>query len=276
MTRFLAPLALFAAPLLLAACSSSGPLGETLYEERELTVLMGVTPVDVVTTTARPGSHQDLVWFNMHDDENTGVDAVSSLLRRAGGTVVQLKHTGERLIRFEVRQIDGAFFVDPNRIFTDAGARKSLADQNDLGESAVPEEALRATREFADQVLAMLDLGDAQAVLTLHNNTDDNYSVRSYQPGGAYETDAARVHLADGGDPDDFFFVTDAALYEALVARGFSAILQDNAKATDDGSLSVYAAQNGLPYVNVEAQHGHEAEQAAMIRALMEVLAARR
>ena len=39
--------------------------------------------------------------------------------------------------------------------------------------------------------------------------------------------------------------------------------------------VSVWAAQNGRPYVNVEAQHGHREEQARMIRALAEVLAER-
>ena len=71
-------------------------------------------------------------------------------------------------------------------------------------------------------------------------------------------------------------FVTDRALYDALVGEGFNAVLQDNDAATDDGSLSVWAAREGVPYVNVEAQHGHRAEQAAMIDALVGVLESRR
>ncbi len=112
-------------------------------------------------------------------------------------------------------------------------------------------------------------------VLTLHNNTEGGYSARSYEPGAEYASDAAAVTVHAGTDPDDFFFVTDRALYDALVAEGFNAVLQDNDAATDDGSLSVWAAREGVPYVNVEAQHGHRAEQARMISALVDVLSER-
>ena len=80
--------------------------------------------------------------------------------------------------------------------------------------------------------------------------------------------------MADGRDADDFFFVTAARLFDALAARGFTVVLQDNARVTDDGSLSVLAARRAQLYVNVEAQHGHRAEQTAMLRALLDVLAA--
>lgn len=50
-------------------------------------------------------------------------------------------------------------------------------------------------------------------------------------------------------------------------------MLQDNVQVTDDGSLSVRAARNGLPYVNVEAQHGHREQQVRMLEALHRALA---
>jgi hypothetical protein len=34
---------------------------------------------------------------------------------------------------------------------------------------------------------------------------------------------------------------------------------------TDDGSLSVYCGKLGIPYVNVEAQHGHLVRQLKML-----------
>jgi hypothetical protein len=154
-------------------------------------------------------------------------------------------------------------------VFTDAGRARTLTAL-----SRNTPEARAALEALADSVLAVYAETDPAVVVTLHNNTDARYSARSYAAGGDYAADAEAVMIHDGSDPDDFFFVTDRALYDALVARGFNAVLQDNAAATDDGSLSVWAAQNGRPYVNVEAQHGHRGVQEEMIRALAEVLAA--
>ncbi|PAP77540.1 hypothetical protein [Rubrivirga marina] len=207
--------------------------------------------------------------LNLHDDEGTSVEAALDVLRERGGRVVELVHSGDRNVRFSV---GGARYeADPNRMFTPAGRTRTLGSLSTADERA--EAALAA---FADSVLAVYAAEPPAVVLTLHNNTDANYSAASYGPGAPYASDAAAVTVHNGTDPDDFFFVTDRAIYDALVARGFNAVLQDNDAATDDGSLSVWAARRAVPYVNVEAQHGHREEQAAMLLALLDVLDAQR
>ncbi len=230
----------------------------------------GETPVRIARREAfgEAATPDAIHMLNLHDDESTSVDAALDVTRTTGGWVVELQHSGDRNLDFVVG--GETFTADPNRMFTAAGRAKTLAALS----SATPE-AEAALESFAATVLkAYTDL-DPAVVVTLHNNTEDNYSVRSYASGGIYEADAEAVTLHPGTDADDFFFVTDRALYDALTARGFNAVLQDNARATDDGSLSVWAAQNDRPYVNVEAQHGHREEQARMIRALVEVIGAR-
>ncbi len=212
-----------------------------------------------------------VVMLNVHDDESTSVEAALDLLASGGAPGVRLyeiRHSGARLLT--VRDAAGdSSIIDPNRMFTDTGARASMERFGGMRPAA-----LSAFRAFADTLLARTGLDTARVVVTLHNNTEANYSARSYLPGAEYATDAARVHIAPGSDADDFFFVTDVALFDALAARGFNAVLQDNARVTDDGSLSVLAARRGQLYVNVEAQHGHRTEQTAMLRALLDVLAA--
>ena len=203
--------------------------------------------------------------LNLHDDEGTSVDAALDVARQRGGRVVELAHSGDRNATFRVG--GQSYTFDPNRMFTDAGRARTLGA---LSRDTPPARAALAA--FADSVLAAYTAPGPGVVVTLHNNTPDRYSAGSYEPGGEYASDAAAVTVHPGSDPDHFFFVTDRALYDALAGRGFNAVLQDNAAATDDGSLSVWAAQNGVPYVNVEAQHGHRAEQARMIDALMDVL----
>ena len=118
---------------------------------------------------------------------------------------------------------------------------------------------------FAEELLRTYALDNASAVIALHNNTDQRYAATSYLSGAELAQDAAHVSLEAGVDPDDFFFVTQQGLFEALKAAKFNVVLQDNRTVTDDGSLSVYCGQQGIPYVNVEAEHGHLEAQVKML-----------
>ena len=155
-----------------------------------------------------------------------------------------------------------AFTVDPNRIFTPpAGRGRSPRLSRDTPA------ARAAVAAFADTLLAVY--GTPDVVVALHNNTEANYSAASYQPGGSEANEAADVHLLPGCRPRRLRRSSPRApLFDAVVAWDFNAILQNNATPTDDGSLSVWAAQSGRPYLNVEAQHGHRAENARMIEAI--------
>jgi hypothetical protein len=201
----------------------------------------------------------------MHDDENTAVEAGLLLLSQRGGRLLELRHTGERLIEFSIA--GQQYRIDPNRIFTDEGARKTLQRYSSYSPAA-----FRAVRGFANQLLSVYGLDQSELILTLHNNSEAEYSLQSYLPEGEYADDASQVHLEDGSDPDDFFFVTAPHLFEAFRDSGFNVVLQDNANVSDDGSLSVLAGAKGIPYVNVEAEHGKLEEQIKMLQAVYEVV----
>ncbi len=156
---------------------------------------------------------------------------------------------------------------DPNRIFTAVGVRATLEK---LSSSSQPAE--QEVARFGEQLIQQYQLDRVQAVIALHNNTDQRYAASSYAKGQEYESDATAVHIEADSDADDFFFVTEQRFFEALTKQGFNAVLQNNETVTDDGSLSVYCAQQGVPYVNVEAQHGHLDEQIAMLEALFNML----
>lgn len=234
--------------------------------ETAVTVLVHTAPGPAATGAAGDGPPvARLDALSLHDDENTAVDAALSVLRRRGGRVVELQHTGERHLSFALG--GERFAVDPNRIFTDAGRARTLAAL-----SRDTPAARAAAASFADTLLALYTATGPNPVVTLHNNTPGQYSAQSYRPGAEYARDASAVHLPDHHDPDDFFFVTGAPLYQRLRDAGLAVVQQNDATATDDGSLSVWAARVGVPYVNVEAQHGHLEQQAAMIDRLAELL----
>lgn len=206
------------------------------------------------------------VFLNVHDDENTSVSAALVALSRVQARVVELRHTGAR--NLSIVRAGETFMMDPNRMFTDAGAEASLKRLSGRSDEAL----VRAVRAFADTLLERAGVPHARAVIALHNNTENAYTVRSYLPGAEYASDAAAVHVEPAADPDNFFFVTDRALYDALAAARYNVVLQHNAAATDDGSLSVWAGRRGIRYVNVEAQHGQVGEQRRMIATLVRLL----
>ncbi|MDX1439970.1 MAG: hypothetical protein R3284_08720 [Rubricoccaceae bacterium] len=220
---------------------------------------LGDTAVDVAeySRTIEPYSGIRMNMLVLHDDENTAVEAGRRFVSEEGGRIVELRAQGNRRVAFSV---DGApYDLDPNRIFTASGVEATLGSDANVSAASI-------VRLFGDALLGVYSAGEF--VITLHNNTEGQYSARSYLPGGVFEADAADIHIEEGSDPDDFFFVTDPDLFTALKADDFNVVLQNNEAATDDGSLSVWAAQQGFVYVNVEAQHGHLEEQVAMIESL--------
>ena len=63
-------------------------------------------------------------FLNVHNDEDTSVAAGLANLAEFGGRLIELVHTGERLISFT---LDGRRYVfDPNRVFSDTGIEKTL------------------------------------------------------------------------------------------------------------------------------------------------------
>lgn len=224
-------------------------------------IKLGETELQVLISegkTAKP------FYFNMHDNESTSVEAAKKTVEKRGGKIVEIAHTGKRLITFKVK--NKTYTIDPNRIFTSKGIAATLK-KNGASSPAAEAEVEKFAKELLAEYLSKTDL-----IVALHNNTNDAYSAKSYEKGGEYASDAAQVYINPANDVDDFFFVTDAAHFRKLKEKGFNVILQDNSKVADDGSLSVYCGQKNIKYINVEAQHGHLEQQVKMLEALSEIL----
>jgi len=239
--------------IVLSACQSP-PLPPGTHQEFVCSI--GETQV-CIRVDEYPGS--DLVFINLHDDENTGVEAGLRLIQEKGGRLIQLEHDGNRLISFVSDANE--FKFDPNRMFTDKGARRTLENEGEFSETA-----FHVVRQFADKVLSICRFNELGLIVTIHNNGNLGYSAESYTSGAIYETDALKVHLGPDADADDFFFVTELSTFNYLIDKGFGVVLQDNEKVTDDGSLSVLAGRRGIPYINVEAEEGHFQSQLKMLR----------
>ena len=225
--------------------------------------LMSLPPS--LPSAARPG----LRYLNLHENEQTSVEAATALLQHQPGMLIELQAGGGRLVSFRAGWRPHAF--DPNRIFTDAGLVATLRQHG----SDTPL-ARAAVLTLRDAVLALIADGDDVAgardvpVVALHNNGAGRYSVQAYAPGGVHVQDAQAVATNPALSPQDFFLVTRRSLFDGLRARGFNVVLQSERPA-DDGSLAVWCQQQGRAYVNVEALHGHVQEQQRMLAAVAEL-----
>lgn len=208
-----------------------------------------------VSTTAKPKP----LYFRPHENENTASKATAEILKKYGGTFVELRSKGERNIQFMLGQKTYTF--DPNRIFSTAGI------ENTLGENRT-KAAVKAVSDFVDILLAKY-LTDKNLLVAVHNNTDGSrLSVETYKD----DKDATQVFQNPNRDVDDFFFVTEIKFFNALKKKGFNVILQDNEKVVDDGSLSVYCGKKGISYINIESEHGHLPQQIEMLEAIQEII----
>lgn len=197
------------------------------------------------------------VFFNMHDDENTSTEAVLQVMVDSGGTYIELVHNGARNISF--RKGRKSYTFDPNRIFTDEGIKATL-ERN----GRFDPKALKEVRKFAENLMEIVLQHSPKYLFTLHNNTPENLTVYSFAPGREYQNDAEVIYADSTVDHDDFILVTKRLFFDYYSICNQNVVLQ-NQNPTNDGSLSVWAALQNIPYINIEAEHGHVEEQKRMI-----------
>ncbi len=206
----------------------------------------------------RPGS--GLVFVNLHDDENTCVEAAMLFLASHGGRLIELRHGRGREV--VIRRAERMYSFDPNRMFSIEGLRKSLAHSK-----VISDEDLDLATGFAARVIALIAPTEAAPVIAIHNNTPDKLTIQDFMPGEWYGPDSRAVHIAPDRDPDDFFFTNSPWLYESLAALGYNvALMAEN--PPDRGTLGYYINSLDGFYINVEAEHGHIKEQALMLEDL--------
>ncbi|HEX6170690.1 MAG TPA: hypothetical protein VFZ33_13410 [Chitinophagaceae bacterium] len=210
------------------------------------------------------GDKTDIVFINLHDDEITAVDAAKRILEEYGGLLIEVENNAQRNMRFK---LDRYFYkVDPNRIFSEEGIKKSLGQLGRTSGKAVDE-----VEKLGQRIIQLLP-EDATCIIALHNNTPDLFSVAEYAPGNARSVDCKKVYINSEQDADDFFLTTDNYLYEKLADKGFNTILQDNKNCTEDGSLSVYCGRKSIRYVNCETEHGKVEQYYKMLKVLVAAL----
>ena len=259
------------------------------------TVLLGETAVTVNIYEKEGGR---VTFFAPHHNERNAAEAAKDAVARGGGRLVEIVSHDEmgrpvRNLRFSLR--GRSYTVDPNRIFTANGRRCGVAP-----------EAGPAVKDFADGLLETVFAAGGQRlrdgesfVVAVHNNADSDEKtgreraadltaaafLRAGRPNnfshGAFQEQAAGVYLSNReADGDNFILLSTPRLMAHFAERGFNVVVQkpaaelrDGRCGVDDGSLSVYAALLGIPYVNLEADaRTGGPRQREMLEAVYELL----
>ena len=243
-----------------------------------------------------------LTMFSPHHNEQGAVKAAREAVAARGGRFVEVEafdDAGAPARRLRFRTGGKGYSVDPNRIYT-ANGRKCLN---------LPPDTEAAVKAFAENLLALLFAPGGSRLragemlfVAVHNNGDvekspaaerdsDLSAVGFIKPlrsratfRGAFEESAAGVYLSNvEEDEDNFIIVTEPRLLTPFAARGFNVIVQKPAAqlrapgcSIDDGSLSVHAAFNNIPYINLEVDiGGGAARQRQMLEAVYDYVKAR-
>ncbi|GGI27927.1 hypothetical protein [Pedobacter mendelii] len=210
--------------------------------------------ITLVKYSYKPNGIRFLV---VHDNEDTGVKAGFDYIRWNGGEIIDSQYGGVRDYNFSY--MDDIYRIDPNAIYTERGINTRL--KKDEFSSGEVEKALNAAGK---QIIDFYDPKSLGYILTLHNNGDGGFGISSYLPGYDLSSAADSVYINFEMDGDDMLYVTDLKLFNSLKKANVNVMLQSKF-VENDGSLSVYAMQNDLPYINVEVQHGHLEENLRLI-----------
>lgn len=221
---------------------------------------LGNTKIQLVEN--QTGSKSKIIFVNVHEDEQTSIDVLKGYSSEQEINYCYLSHDSVRRLTFESR--DNRFSIDPNRIFTKKGVKRTIQ-----GNVAWKKREVRQVKRFGVRLSRQI-IG-INYTIALHNNTPDNYSILSYLPDGDESGNTQEVYVNSEMDPDDFVYTTDSLLFNELKVLKINTILQKE-NPVDDGSLSVLCGMKGIPYANIETEHGHYEEQLELVRIVHDIV----
>lgn len=193
---------------------------------------------------------------SLHPNEKTCSEVLDDLPEDVFFNLVAIEQDEKRLLQF--RKSNQDIWFDPNRIFTGTGLRKSLQFYNDVATADFEPDI----QSFSDTLLAFIKANQtAPYIVAVHNNTDNYFSILSYLD----NNDAKDVYINPEEDIDNFILATDAQDFAFFKRHKINAALLSDSLYEDDGSLSVYCLQNGIPYINIEVEHGNNQKQIQLL-----------
>ncbi len=196
--------------------------------------------------------------LRIHGNEETAREAVELFIEETPGEAWIVESQTRHVLL-------GGLRLDPNRMFSRAGAEKNLRMLNpDAGGEDIAAALGRLDRD-REALMRAIAPPPGGLWIAAHNNGPD-YSIETEAP------ISQRVHLAQPDLPRDFLLLTDENDFEKAARGPYNAVLQNQPGGEDDGSLSRWCAARSVRYVNVEVAHGKLDKQLEMLRWLAAAL----
>jgi len=225
---------------------------------------IGETKVSVIEQCCYP-CHAGVLFVNLHDNEKTSVKAAEQYLNEIGGRLINIQNNGERLINFKHK--GRTYTFDPNRIYSAAGIDSTIT----ILSSRYNANAAKEVSKFAKSLITNY-IDSSNLIISLHNNRDSSLSVLTYTNDSDINKSFGTAFINPDMDIDDFILTTDTSLFNRIKAKNINVVWENVDAIKDDGSLSIYAARNNIPYINVEAEHEHSEEQLRMLMILEDII----
>ncbi len=215
----------------------------------------------------------NITFFSPHHNEQIARNLAKESVEKNGGRLVEIESFDDkgRPSRYISFKFDGkTFSLDPNRIFTDNGRTCD----------SLPAEIDVLVKDFADKLLRVIfadgkGLRDGEKfIVAVHNNTDVDSKDEEHKASdltalafvktaghGAFQSQAEGAYLSNMEfDSDNFIFLSSAKYLGFFVEKSFNVVVQKSSTKlrsqgcnVDDGSLSVFSAQNNIQYICLEA-----------------------
>lgn len=256
--------------ILLIAATAQGAAVKSMQK-----LFLGETEVKI---NIYENSGAQVTFFAPHYNEQIAVKLAREAVEKYGGRVVEIESLDEkgkpsRYLKF--RFGGKTYTIDPNRIYTENGRTCGAASEIET-----------VVKIFSDNLLRILLASDGKSLregerflVAVHNNTDIDAKAEDKKSGnltavafvkasnsesladGAYKDQAEGVYLSNTEeDVDNFIFLSTPAYVSYFAEKGFNIVVQKSVPrlqskkcGVDDGSLSIFAARENIPYINLEA-----------------------
>ena len=190
------------------------------------------------------------IWI--HGNEPTARDVLREHMKKTEGRAFLIENTDRN-----VKIAGGA--LDPNRMFSRAGAERNLRTLNPNWTPQQINKVLNDLDGDRNRFLNRILPQPGGVIVALHNN-GPAYSVKDEVP------ISNAVAMNDAEHPDEFMLCSAEADFSILASGRFNVVLQNKPQGPDDGSLSRLCADRRVRYVNIEAALGNLEGQTRMLQ----------
>ena len=201
-------------------------------------------------------SQNRYIW--LHGDEETARMALEYHMQYYSGLAFFIK-SKTREVPFK------STIIDPNRIFSRAGAYKALRKfKPDWSKSSL-QNALDVIEDDRKLFLEAIMPRENALLISVHNNFR-GYNVHREKH------NSHKTSIKSNQNPRDFIICTNDEDYKKLSKGPFNVVLQNKFPDKDDGSLSWEALRRDVRYLNVETRLGYLSMQKKMLKFIEETL----